>query len=194
MYILVGLGNPEFEFIGTRHNIGFDFINFLSKKLKIKIEKLRWKAEIGEGFIYFEDKKEEILLVKPITYMNLSGEAIIEIVSNLKVDLKKLIVIHDDMDLPVGGVHFIFDRGDGGHKGVKSIVEKLKTNEFYRLRFGIGRPPLDLDPVNYVLSPIGLIERKKLKEAFNLGEDIIKTFIFYGEEKAISKSNKKGIY
>lgn len=194
MYILVGLGNPEFEFIGTRHNIGFDFINFLSKKLKIKIEKLRWKAEIGEGFIYFEDKKEEILLVKPITYMNLSGEAIIEIVSNLKVDLKKLIVIHDDMDLPVGGVHFIFDRGDGGHKGVKSIVEKLKTNEFYRLRFGIGRPPLDLDPVNYVLSPISLIERKKLKEAFNLGEDIIKTFIFYGEEKAISKSNKKGIY
>lgn len=194
MYILAGLGNPEFEFIGTRHNIGFEFINFLSKKLKIKIEKLRWKAEIGEGFIYFEDKKEEILLVKPITYMNLSGEAIIEIVSNLKVDLKKLIVIHDDMDLPVGGVHFIFDRGDGGHKGVKSIVEKLKTNEFYRLRFGIGRPPLDLDPVNYVLSPISLIERKKLKEAFNLGEDIIKTFIFYGEEKAISKSNKKGIY
>lgn len=194
MYILAGLGNPEFEFIGTRHNIGFEFINFLSKKLKIKIEKLRWKAEIGEGFIYFEDKKEEILLVKPITYMNLSGEAILEIVSNLKVDLKKLIVIHDDMDLPVGGVHFIFDRGDGGHKGVKSIVEKLKTNEFYRLRFGIGRPPLDLDPVNYVLSPISLIERKKLKEAFNLGEDIIKTFIFYGEEKAISKSNKKGIY
>lgn len=194
MYILAGLGNPEFEYIGTRHNIGFDFINFLSKKLKIKIEKIKWKAEIGEGFIYYEDKKEEILLVKPITYMNLSGEAILDIVSNLKVDLKKLIVIHDDMDLPIGGVHFIFNRGDGGHKGVKSIVEKLKTNEFYRLRFGIGRPPDDIDPVNYVLSPISLIERKKLREAFNLGEEIIKTFIFYGEEKAVSKSNKKGIY
>lgn len=194
MYILAGLGNPEFEYIGTRHNIGFDFINFLSKKLKIKIQKIKWKAEIGEGSIYFEDKKEEIILVKPITYMNLSGEALLEIVSNLKVDLKKLIVIHDDMDLPIGGVHFIFDRGDGGHRGVKSIVEKLKTNEFYRLRFGIGRPPDGIDPINYVLSPISLIERKKLKEAFNLGEEIIKTFIFYGEEKAVSKSNKKGIY
>lgn len=194
MYILAGLGNPEFEYIGTRHNIGFDFINFLSKKLKIKIQKIKWKAEIVEGLIFLEDKKEEILLVKPITYMNLSGDSIIEIVSNLKVDLKKLIVIHDDMDLPIGGVHFIFDRGEGGHKGVKSIVEKLKTNEFYRLRFGIGRPPDDIDPVNYVLSPISLIERKKLREAFNLGEEIIKTFIFYGEEKAVSKSNKKGIY
>ncbi|MCX8094714.1 MAG: aminoacyl-tRNA hydrolase [Caldisericia bacterium] len=194
MYILTGLGNPEFEYIGTRHNIGFDFINFLSKKLRIKIQKLKWKAEIGEGIIYFDDKKEEILLVKPITYMNLSGEAVLEIVSNLKIDLKKLIVIHDDMDLPIGGVHFIFDRGDGGHKGVKSIVEKLKTNEFYRLRFGIGRPPEYIDPINYVLSPISLIERKKIRSAFNLGEEIIKTFIFYGEEKAISKSNKKGIY
>ncbi|MDI6861175.1 MAG: aminoacyl-tRNA hydrolase [Caldisericia bacterium] len=194
MYILAGLGNPEFEYIGTRHNIGFDFINFLSKRLKIKIQKLKWKAEIGEGVIYFEDKKEEILLVKPITYMNLSGESILEIVSNLKIDLNKLVVIHDDMDLPIGGVHFIFDRGDGGHKGIKSIVEKLKTNEFFRLRFGIGRPPQELDPVNYVLSPITIIERRKLKEAFNLGEEIIKTFIFYGAEKAISKSNKKGIY
>ncbi len=194
MYILAGLGNPEFEYIGTRHNIGFDFINFLSKKLKIKIQKIKWKAEIVEGLIFLEDKKEEILLVKPITYMNLSGDSIIEIVSNLKVELKKLIVIHDDMDLPIGGVHFIFDRGEGGHKGVKSIVEKLKTNEFYRLRFGIGRPPDDIDPVKYVLSPISLIERKKLREAFNLGEEIIKTFIFYGEEKAVSKSNKKGIY
>ena len=194
MYILVGLGNPEFEYIGTRHNVGFDFINFLSKRLKIKIQKLKWKAEIGEGFIYFEDKKEEILLVKPITYMNLSGEAILEIVSNLRIDLNKLVVIHDDMDLPIGGVHFIFDRGDGGHKGVKSIVDKLKTNEFFRLRFGIGRPPQDIDTINYVLSPITILERKKLKDAFNLGEDIIKTFIFYGAEKAISKSNKKGIY
>lgn len=194
MYILAGLGNPEFEYIGTRHNIGFEFINFLSKRLKIKIQKIKWKAEIGEGFIYLEDKKAEILLVKPITYMNLSGEAILEIVSNLKIDLNKLIVIHDDMDLPIGGVHFIFDRGDGGHKGVKSIVEKLKTNEFFRLRFGIGRPPQDIDPVNYVLSPISILEWKRLKGAFNLGEDIIKTFVFYGAEKAISKSNKKGIY
>lgn len=194
MYILVGLGNPEFEYIGTRHNIGFDFINFLSKRLKINIDKIKWKAEIGGGFIYFEDKKEEVLLVKPITYMNLSGKSILEIVSNLKIDLKKLVVIHDDMDLPIGGVHFIFDRGDGGHKGVKSIIEELKSNEFYRLRFGIGRPYEGEDPVNYVLSPIPLIERKKLNLAFNLGEEIIKTFIFYGETRAISKSNKKGIY
>jgi PTH1 family peptidyl-tRNA hydrolase len=194
VYVIVGLGNPEFEFIGTRHNIGFDFLNYLSKNWKIQIDKLKWKAEIGEGKIYFEDKNEDILLVKPITYMNLSGISVLDIVSNLKIDLKKFVVIHDDMDLPIGGVHFIFDRGDGGHKGVKSIVENLKTNEFYRLRFGIGRPPPEIDPINYVLSPISLVERKKLKSAFNLGEEIIKTFIFYGEEKAISKSNKKGIY
>ncbi len=194
MYILIGLGNPEFEYIGTRHNIGFDFINHLSKKWKIRIDKIKWRAEIGEGVLYFEDKKEEILLVKPITFMNLSGDSVIEIVSNLKINLKNVVVIHDDMDLPVGAVHFIFNRGHGGHRGVKSIVDRLKTNEFYRLRFGIGRPPFDIDPVNYVLTPISLIERKKFKNSFNLGEEIIKTFIFYGEEKAISKSNKKGIY
>lgn len=194
MYVVIGLGNPEFKFLGTRHNIGFDFINFLSKEWKIKINEIKWKSEIGKGYIVFNDNKEEILLVKPLTYMNLSGEAIKEIFGNLKIDLKNYVIVHDDMDLPIGGVQFIFDRGDGGHNGVKSIVKSLNTNEFFRLRIGIGRPLDDIDPVNYVLGPIPFVDRKILRRAFILGEEILKTFIFYGEHKAVSKSNKKGIY
>ena len=194
MYVIVGLGNPEFEFLGTRHNIGFDFINFLSKRWKIGINIIKYKSEIGEGKIFFEDKEEKIFLVKPITYMNLSGEAIKELYNNLKIDLKKYVIVHDDLDLPVGGIQFIFNRGDGGHNGIKSIINNLNTNQFYRLRIGIGRPIEDIDPINYVLNPVPFVDRKIYKKAFILGEDILKTFIFYGDQKAVSKSNKKGIY
>lgn len=194
MYIIVGLGNPEFEFLGTRHNIGFDFINFLSKKWKIKINKIKWKNEMGEGKISYLDKQEEIILVKPFTYMNLSGEAVKELYNNFKVDLKNYVIVHDDLDLPVGGIQFIFDRGDGGHNGVKSIINNLNTNQFYRLRIGIGRPPDDIDPINYVLNAVPFIDRKIYKKTFLFGEDILRTFIFHGEQKAVSKSNKKGIY
>jgi len=194
VYVIIGLGNPEFEFLGTRHNIGFDFINFLSKKWKIKINEIKWKNEIGKGEIFFEDKKEDILLVKPLTYMNIAGEVVNELYKNLKIDLKKYVIVHDDLDLPVGGVQFIFNRGDGGHNGVKSIINNLNSNQFFRLRIGIGRPPIDIDPINYVLSPVFFHDRKIYKKAFNLAEDILKSFIFYGEQKAVSKSNKKGIY
>lgn len=194
MYAIIGLGNPEFEFLGTRHNIGFDFVNFLSKKWNIKIDQIKYKSYFGIGTIHYFDKKEDIILVKPLTYMNLSGLSVKEIYKNLKLDLKFLVIIHDDMDLPVGGVHFIFNRGDGGHKGLKSVINELNSNEFYRLRIGIGRPPSDLDTINYVLNPIPFLERKIYKKAFLLGEDILKTFIFDGEQKAVSKSNKKGIY
>ncbi|MGB9750384.1 MAG: aminoacyl-tRNA hydrolase [Caldisericia bacterium] len=194
MYVIIGLGNPEFEFLGTRHNIGFDFINFLSKKWKIKIDKIKWKSEFGEGKIFFEDKVENILLIKPLTYMNLSGEAVKEIYNNLKIDLKKYVIVHDDLDLPIGGIQFIFNRGDGGHNGIKSIINDLNTNQFFRLRIGIGRPPDDIDTINYVLSPIPFVDRKIYKKAFIHAEDILMSFIFYDEEKAVSKSNKKGIY
>ncbi len=194
MYVIVGLGNPGIDYIGTRHNVGFDFINFLSKKWKIKIDILKWKSEIGEGNIAFDDKEERIILAKPLTYMNLSGEAVKEIVSNLNLPLENLVVVHDDVDLPPGGVHFIRDRGDGGHKGVRSIIHHLNSRDFFRLRFGIGRPIDELDMVNYVLSGVPLKDKKLISKAFLLGEEILKTFINYGEKKAISKSNKKGIY
>jgi len=93
VYVIIGLGNPEFEFLGTRHNIGFDLINFLSKKWKIKINEIKWKNEIGKGEIFFEDKKEDILLVKPLTYMNIAGEVVNELYKNLKIDLKKYVIV-----------------------------------------------------------------------------------------------------
>lgn len=194
MYIIIGLGNPEFNFLGTRHNIGFDFINFLSKKWKIKINKIKWKNEMGEGKISYLNKEEEIILAKPLTYMNLSGEAVKELYNNFKVDLKNYVIVHDDLDLPVGGIQFVFNRGDGGHNGVKSIINNLNTNQFYRLRIGIGRPPDDIDSTSYVLNAVPFIDRKIYKKTFLLGEDILRTFIFNGEQKAVSKSNKKGIY
>ncbi len=194
MYVIIGLGNPEFKYLGTRHNIGFDFINYLSKKWKIKLNQIKYKSYSGVGKLFYLDKSVDILLAKPLTYMNLSGESVKEIYKNLNIDLKFFVIVHDDLDLPVGGVQFIFNRGDGGHNGLKSIINELNTNEFYRLRIGIGRPSKDIDPINYVLNPIPFIDRKIYKKAFLLGEDILKTFIFDGEQKAISKSNKKGIY
>lgn len=194
MYVIVGLGNPGIEYIGTRHNIGFDFVNFLSKKWKIKFETLKWRSEVGEGIVQFEKKEERIILTKPMTYMNLSGEAVKEIVRNLNLSLEHLVIVHDDVDLPPGGVHFIKDRGDGGHKGVTSVVHHLNSKDFFRLRIGIGAPVDNDDMVNYVLSGIPLKDKKLILKAFDLGEEILKTFIIYGEKKAISKSNKKGIY
>lgn len=132
MYLIVGLGNPEPEYSKTRHNMGFDVINKLSKEYNIDVEKRGFKSLYGTGVI----ENEKVILLKPMTYMNLSGEAIIEIVKYYKIEKDKIIVIYDDIDIEPGFVKIRKKGGAGSHNGIKSVIHNLQTKEFIRIRVG----------------------------------------------------------
>lgn len=149
MKIIVGLGNPGKEYEKTRHNAGFLAIDVLAKELDVKVTTSKFKALIGEGF----HKGEKVILVKPQTYMNLSGDSVLAIMKYYDAYDEDLLVISDDLDLDVGMVR-IRDKGSaGGQKGIKSIIDRLETQEFSRLRIGIGKNPL-IKTVDYVLGKI----------------------------------------
>ena len=136
MYLVVGLGNPEPEYSYTRHNMGFDVINKLSKLHNIKVEKKGLDALYGSGMI----ENEKVILCKPQTYMNLSGESIIKFIRFYKIDLSNVIIIYDDIDLNVGVVKVRKKGGAGTHNGMKSVIENLGTTEFPHVRIGTGYP------------------------------------------------------
>lgn len=146
MKIIVGLGNPGKEYEKTRHNAGFMVVDALAKDLDIAVTQKKFKALIGEGF----HKGQKVILVKPQTYMNLSGDSVVAIMKYYDVFDEDLLVISDDMDLEIGMIR-IRDKGSsGGQKGIKSIIERLETSEFSRLRVGIGKNP-QIKVVDYVL-------------------------------------------
>ncbi len=148
MRIIVGLGNPGNEYKWTRHNVGFEVISKLAYDYNIEINKSKFKAMIGDGII----DGQKVLLVKPLTYMNLSGESVIQIINFYKEDIENLIVICDDINLPIGGIRIRQKGSDGGQKGLRSIISTLNTDTFPRIRVGIGSKPNGWDLKNYVLS------------------------------------------
>lgn len=172
--IIVGLGNPGEQHRGNRHNIGFMIYEDILKELGNPRIKLKFNGEISET----NYKNKEILIVKPLTSMNESGKCIKEIVSNYSTSLDNLLVIHDDLDLDFIRIKFKRGGGSAGHKGIVSIIEKLKDNNFCRLRFGIGRPPEGIDPVEYVLEDFTKKEFKLIKEN---KENITKAILDYIE-------------
>lgn len=172
--IIVGLGNPGEQHRGNRHNIGFMIYEDILKELGNPRIKLKFNGEISET----NYKNKEILIVKPLTSMNESGKCIKEIVSNYSISLDNLLVIHDDLDLDFIRIKFKRGGGSAGHKGIVSIIEKLKDNNFCRLRFGIGRPPEGIDPVEYVLEDFTKKEFKLIKEN---KENITKAILDYIE-------------
>lgn len=148
MYVIVGLGNPGKQYDKTRHNVGFDVIDMLAKEYGISVTKIKHKALIGEGRI----GTEKVLLVKPQTYMNLSGETLIDIYNYYKVDMENIIVIYDDIDLDVGKIR-IRKKGSGGtHNGMRSIIKCLGANDFPRVRVGVSKPKPGQDLADFVLS------------------------------------------
>ncbi len=167
MRIIVGLGNPGTKYKRTRHNVGFIILNELAERLGLNwAEEKKFNAEIARG----EYEGEEILLVKPLTYMNLSGECVSLICSYYKEKLENIIVIHDEVDLPFGEIRKQFARGTAGHHGIENIVEKLGTNEFFRIRIGVGRPEDKRYEVNdWVLSDFTEEELNELKK-IKIGE------------------------
>ena len=134
MYLIVGLGNPEEEYNKTRHNMGFNTINKISQKYKIDVKQNKFQALYGSGMI----EKEKVILLKPQTYMNLSGNSVKEVVDFYKIEKEKILVIYDDMDIEPGKIKIRKKGSAGGHNGIKNIIQEIKKENFSRIREGIG--------------------------------------------------------
>lgn len=185
MYLIVGLGNPGKKYEQTRHNVGFWLIDRLAEKMGIAVEKKQSGAFIGTGMY----KGKKILLAKPQTYMNLSGEAVIQLL-NYYDTIDELIIIHDDLDLAEGVIRFKDGGGLGGHNGLKSITQHLHSQDFERLRIGIGRPDQQ-KVVNYVLEPFSQEHKKAVDQALDEAADGIDVWLESGIQTAMNQYNQK---
>lgn len=190
MYLIVGLGNPEPDYSRTRHNMGFDVINKLSKKHEIALTKTKFNAIYGSGII----ENEKVMLVKPQTFMNLSGEAIKEYVNFFKIPIENVFVIYDDMDTEIGKLKIRAQGGPGSHNGMKSVVQELGNNNFPRIRIGIGRPSLEeeeSDIINYVIGYIPEEEYLKLQNVQDKAVDAILYYIKHGINNTMNQFNER---
>lgn len=186
--LVVGLGNPGGQYDKTRHNIGFIVIDYLAEKLNIKVDKVKFKSIIGEGFA----GTEKMVLAKPQTYMNLSGEAVLDMVQWYKIDPKDILVIYDDMDLPVGKIRLRMQGSAGGHNGMKSIIYLIQTDKFARLRVGIGRPDnQNMESVNFVLGKFSDNEAELMSEAVRKAADAVMKSLEIGVERAMNEVNRE---
>lgn len=186
MYIIVGLGNPGDRYAPTRHNVGFVTIDFLADRHSAKVTKLKHKALIGEC----EIAGEKVLLVKPQTFMNLSGESVLELVEWYKIKMNQLIVIYDDIDLPVGKLRIRPSGSSGSHNGMKSIIHLLKNQDFTRIRVGIGKQPEFMDLGDYVLSRFKPEEIEPMEESVRRASFAIEEIIKTNLETAMNKFSK----
>jgi len=186
MYVITGLGNPTLKYSKTRHNVGFETIDVLARKYGIKVKKKQFRALTGEGFI----DGEKVILVKPMTYMNNSGEAVSEIVKYYKIDPdKELIIISDDLNLDVGVLRIRAKGSAGGHNGLKSIIKCVGSECFDRVRIGVGKVPAGTDVITHVLTRFSRADRVIVKESFEVAADAIVSIISDGIDKTMSKFN-----
>ena len=185
MYLIVGLGNPEPEYLMTRHNIGFDVINKLSEKYEIKVEKKKFDALLGLGEI--EGKK--VLLLKPQTYMNESGESLRKVMDFYKLHTSDLIIIYDDIDLPEATVKIRKKGGPGNHNGMKSVVEVLEDLNFARVRVGTGQPEFKELLISHVIGKMTEEEYKVLEPAIDKATLAIIDILKFGVDKAMNLNN-----
>ena len=178
MYVIVGLGNPGKGYERTLHNTGFRVIDRLSEELNIPVERKKCKALIGEGLI----GGKRAVLCKPQTYMNLSGDSVVELVSWYKCNDDELLVVYDDVDLPAGKLRFRADGSAGTHNGMRNIVERLGKMSFPRLRVGVGRPPAFMDLADYVLSAGSANDKELIDEAVTKAAKAVQIYIENGLE------------
>ena len=179
-FVIVGLGNPGAAYARHRHNLGFMVVDALAAEARGLWRKDRQKAKICE--ISIEDK--EATLIKPQTYMNLSGVAVAPLLKRFRSSPAQMVVIHDDLDLSPGSVRIKFGGGDGGHRGIRSIADSLGTKDFARVRLGIGRPPAGIDPEEFVLSPFDLETEEGVRELVSTGSRAVKLIVTLGLEPA----------
>lgn len=187
MYIIAGLGNPGKQYDMTRHNIGFHTIDYIAEKHGIKLSKLKFKAVYGEGKI----GGEKVYLVKPQTYMNLSGEAVGEMARFYKIPPENIIVINDDISLDTGRIRIRAKGSAGGHNGLKSIIYHLSTDVFPRVKMGVGAPKDADELVDFVLGRFTKAEIPVMETAIINAEGAVCEIIKNGTESAMNKFNGK---
>ena len=188
MLVIVGLGNPDDKYQGTRHNVGFDVIGLLAEKYNIAVDTKKHRAYIGKGII----GGQKVILAKPQTYMNLSGESVRSLVEYYKVDPEtELLIIFDDISLDVGQLRIRKKGSAGGHNGIKNIIANLGTSVFQRIKVGVGEKPKGYDLADYVLGRFSKEDRELIKEGFECAAEAV-AMITAGEiDQAMNKYNRK---
>ncbi|XP_022774701.1 peptidyl-tRNA hydrolase, chloroplastic-like [Durio zibethinus] len=187
-WLIVGLGNPGEKYNGTRHNVGFEMVDTIAEAEGISINTVNFKSLFGIGSI----GNVPVMLVKPQTFVNSSGDSVGAIVSYYKIPLKQVLVIFDDLDLPFAKLRLLPKGGHGGHNGMRSIIDHLKgSRDFPRLRIGIGRPPGAgrMDVVNFVLDPFNKQEHEELEFTFQHGMEAVRILLLEGFNKSASYVN-----
>ena len=185
MYLIVGLGNPEEDYSGTRHNMGFDTINRIAKQYEITINKNKFKGLYGAGII----ENQKVILLKPQTFMNLSGQSVKECVDFYKIEPQNIIVIYDDIDIQKGIVKLRKKGGAGTHKGMKSVIQCLCTEQFPRVRIGIGMPENKEDMINYVIGYVPEEEKEILDKGCEVAKNAVVEILKSNIDIAMNKFN-----
>jgi len=190
-WLVVGLGNPGKEYAGNRHNVGFMVADLLASRVGAKFGRAkRAHAEVAEGRLGQNSGfggGPKLVLLKPLTYMNLSGAPVVSLAQFFKVPVSNVIAVHDELDVPFGQVRAKRGGGEGGHNGLRSMSKSLSSKEYARVRFGIGRPPGRQDTADYVLSDFSGAERKELEFLVDRAADVVEAIVLEGVEWAQNK-------
>ena len=185
MYLIVGLGNPESDYANTRHNMGFNVINKLAKEYNIEIARKKFNSEYENAII----EGEKVIFVKPQTFMNSSGEAVVEFVNFYKIELDKVIIIYDDIDIEPGKIRIRKSGSPGSHNGMKSVVHFLNNENFPRIRVGIGKPNDSENMIDYVIGAIPEEDKKQLEIGVGQATEAVVELLKNGIDSAMNKFN-----
>jgi len=187
MKLIVGLGNPGRRYRGTRHNVGWEVIGRLARRVGIAVAEEDGFSEVGRGSI----DGVRVLLARPQTYVNVSGAAVRDLRRRHRLQPQDIFVVVDDLDLPLGRIRLRAGGSAGGHNGLKSIIDALGTTDFPRLRVGIGRPPVGVDPADHVLTSFSAEERAALDTALDRAAEALEVAVLEGIEVAMSRFNAR---
>ncbi|WP_096203248.1 aminoacyl-tRNA hydrolase [Bacillus sp. FJAT-45350] len=185
MKLIVGLGNPGDKYAHTRHNVGFDVIDYLADVLRIDLNQSKFKGIYGTGII----NGEKVFLLKPLTYMNLSGESVKPLLDYFQIDIEDLVVVYDDLDLPVGKIRLRQKGSHGGHNGIRSLIAHFGTSEFKRIRVGVDRPQPGESVANYVLGTYRSDEKADIQTAIEQSAKACEAWLSEDFLKVMNKFN-----
>ena len=187
MFMIVGLGNPGQQYTGTRHNVGFMMLDYFAAKYNLVLSDSKWKALAAKAIIW----NASVLLLKPETFMNLSGTPVAQAAHYYKLPPENILVLHDDLDIEFGRLKIVSGGGDAGHKGIRSIIEQLGTKNFSRIKIGIGRPSTPILPEKYVLGKFEPDEKEVIAGKMPVVSDGIRIFLQQGIAAAMTAINQK---
>ena len=187
--MVIGLGNPGLRYAKNRHNIGFQCVDHFAHRHRIELSNSQFRSIHGAGFIQYNTQRSKVLLARPLTFMNASGEAVGPLARYYDIEPENILVIHDDLDLDSAKLRLRRNGGSGGQNGIKSIIQHLGSQEFHRIRVGIGRPPGRMDPAAYVLQDFSAAEEEVFGPLRERVGDAIECWLFEGMDAAMNRFN-----